>query len=89
MNDYAQYLGSEHPELFGKYAQVRPNPDEDGTLLAQFDDRDLRSATVPETRPGFVASPDTEGFDGLWWGYGWHALPIGDMPLVVRIPVRV
>lgn len=81
--DAAIYQGTEHPELVGKSALVRPHPENrEGYLVAQFDDLELRSPTIPDPR-----SDQSEGFKGLRWGLGWHELPIKDMALVVRVSI--
>lgn len=77
--DRAQYTGTQYPELIGKTALIREHPEDENLVLAQFDDLNLvRDTGRPEYQPVLIR-----------WGFGWHALPKHDMPLVVEIRVRV
>ena len=74
----AEYRGAEHPELRGKEALVRPDPEQQGRMLAQFDEY-LVSGSLPETRGEFLMGKEPEEpTPGLLWFLGWHSLPAED-----------
>jgi hypothetical protein len=71
-----RYVGTKHTELVGQTAIVVGCATAHNEVRVQFDDANLRSNVILETRHKFCRHDDSHG--GKLWGFGHHDLPATD-----------